>query len=65
MALPESYIGNYSLNMLNAPIVLFTFKRPGHTRRTLESLTLNPEFAASPLFIYCDGARNEAEAASG
>ncbi|MBU4483940.1 glycosyltransferase family 2 protein [bacterium] len=23
---------------------------------------LNPEFAMSPLFIYCDGARNEAEA---
>lgn len=46
-----------------APIVLFTFKRPEHTRRTLESLAQNLEFAASPLFIYCDGPRNEAEAA--
>lgn len=46
-----------------APIALFTFKRPEHTRLTLESLAQNPEFAESPLFIYCDGARNESEAA--
>lgn len=46
-----------------APIVLFTFKRPEHTRRTLESLAQNPEFAESPLFIYCDGARNKDESA--
>jgi hypothetical protein len=45
------------------PIALFTFKRPEHTRRTLESLAQNHEFAESPLFIYCDGARNDAEAA--
>jgi len=45
-----------------APILLFTFKRPEHTRRTLESLAHNPEFAESPLFIFCDGARNELEA---
>jgi hypothetical protein len=42
---------------------MFTFKRPDHTRRSLESLALNPEFAESPLVIYCDGARNEAEVA--
>lgn len=45
-----------------APIALFTFKRPAHTRRTLESLADNPEFTSSPLFIYCDGARNDVEA---
>lgn len=45
----------------NAPIALFVFQRPEHTRRTLESLAQNPEFATSPLFIYCDGARNEAD----
>jgi hypothetical protein len=49
--------------MVLAPIALFTFKRPEHTRRTLESLALNPEFDECPLFIYCDGARNEAESA--
>lgn len=46
-----------------APIALFTFKRPDHTRRTLESLAQNAEFLDSPLFIYCDGARHEGEAA--
>lgn len=45
-----------------APIALFTFKRPEHTRQTLESLATNPEFLDSPLFIYCDGARNDGEA---
>jgi len=46
-----------------APIVLFTFNRPEHTRWTLESLAENPEFPASPLFIFCDAARNDAEIA--
>ena len=44
-----------------APIVLFLFKRPEHTRRTLESLARNIEFSESQLFIYCDGARNNDE----
>jgi hypothetical protein len=44
-----------------APIALFTFKRPEHTRRALASLAINSEFADSPLFIYCDGARNDLE----
>ena len=50
-------------NFKLAPIALFTFKRPEHTRRTLESLAQNHEFESSPLFIYCDGARNAAESA--
>lgn len=50
------------INVL-APIALFTFKRPAHTRRALESLAQNPEFSNSHLFIYCDGARNDIEAA--
>jgi hypothetical protein len=49
--------------MLLAPIALFAFKRPAHTRRALESLAQNPEFAESPLFIYCDGARHDIESA--
>jgi hypothetical protein len=48
-------------NIQFAPIALFVFKRPDHTRRTLESLSENPEFLDSHLFIYCDGARNESE----
>jgi len=44
-----------------APIALFTFKRPAHTRRTLETLAGNPEFEGSPLHVFCDGARRPGE----
>ncbi len=44
-----------------APLAVFVFKRPEHTQRMLKSLADCPEFAASNLFIYCDGARNETE----
>lgn len=40
-----------------APIALFIYRRPEHTRRTIESLRANPEFAGSPVVIYCDGAK--------
>jgi hypothetical protein len=49
--------------MMHAPIALFAFKRPAHTRRTFESLATNLEFNESPLIVYCDGARNEDESA--
>ena len=49
--------------MANAPIAVFIFKRPAHTRRAMESLAQNPEFIDSLLFIYCDGGRNAAESA--
>ena len=38
-----------------APIVLFAFNRPEHTRRCLESLRANPLASASELFIHVDG----------
>lgn len=41
--------------MKNAPIVLFVFNRPGHTRRTLEALSENSEATDSVLYIYADG----------
>ena len=44
-----------------APIALFTFKRPEHTRRTLEALARNPEFARSELHVFCDGSRRADE----
>ena len=41
-----------------APIILFTYNRPQHTRRMLQALE-NAELAAeSDVFIYSDGARN-------
>ncbi len=45
-----------------APIVLFVHARPEHARRTLEALASNALAAKSDLWIYADGARNEAEA---
>lgn len=41
------------------PIILFTYNRPEHTRRTLESLALNDLASRSELTIYCDGPRAE------
>lgn len=40
-----------------APVALFVFNRPQHTRRALQSLAGNPEFLQAPLFVFCDGAR--------
>ena len=45
--------------MIYAPIALFVYKRPEHTRQTLESLMQCPEFADSPLYVFCDGAKKE------
>ncbi|MDA8090978.1 MAG: hypothetical protein M0Z61_12270 [Nitrospiraceae bacterium] len=44
-----------------APIALFAYKRPEHTRRTLESLMANAEFKDSPFYVFCDGPRNESD----
>ncbi len=41
-----------------APIVLFVFARPDHTRRTLKALAANDLASQSDLFIYADAARN-------
>jgi hypothetical protein len=50
--------------MANAPIALFVYKRPEHTRRMLESLRQNPEADRSPVFAFCDGPRSEKDAAA-
>lgn len=41
-----------------APIILFVFNRPEHTRATMESLKNNPLAADSELFVFSDGPRN-------
>ena len=46
------------------PIALFVFKRTEHTLRTLQALAVNPQFYECPLYIFCDGARRETEAAT-
>jgi hypothetical protein len=44
-----------------APIALFVFARPEHTRRTLEALAANTLALQSDLIVYADAARNESE----
>ena len=40
-----------------APIVLFTYNRPWHTRQVLETLAKNNEAKDSILYVFCDGAK--------
>jgi glycosyltransferase involved in cell wall biosynthesis len=44
-----------------APIALFVYNRPEHTRRTLASLQKNELAAESRLFIFSDGAKTNAD----
>ena len=41
-----------------APIVLFVYNRPKHTRQTIEALLDNPLAPQSHLYIYSDGAKD-------
>ena len=42
-----------------APIVLFVYNRPWHTRQTIESLQKNKLVKESEIIIYSDGAKND------
>jgi hypothetical protein len=44
-----------------APVAIFAYRRPLHTRRLIESLMTNNSYADSPIFVFCDGARGEAD----
>ncbi len=43
-----------------APIVLFVYSRPSHTRQTVEALLKNPEAKDSLLYIFADGPKDNA-----
>jgi len=43
-----------------APIILFVYNRPWHTRQTLEALAKNDLATESELFIYADGPKEDA-----
>lgn len=43
-----------------APIVVFSYNRPSHLKKTLEALSVNDLAAESSLFIFCDGAKENA-----
>ena len=42
-----------------APIVLFVYNRPEHTKKTIQALQANTLASDSELFIYTDAAKNE------
>ena len=46
--------------MTYAPIALFTYSRPDHTRQAVESLLRNAESQDSDLFVFSDGPKTEA-----
>ncbi|MDR1563270.1 MAG: glycosyltransferase [Dysgonamonadaceae bacterium] len=41
-----------------APIALFTYNRPSHTRQTIEALAKNDLASQSKLFVFSDGAKS-------
>jgi hypothetical protein len=47
-----------------APIALFVYNRPQHTRRTVNSLRENDIAAQSDLFVFSDGAKTETSVAA-
>lgn len=47
------------MNISPAPIVLFVYNRPHHTRQTVEALQRNMLADQSLLYIYSDGSRDE------
>lgn len=44
-----------------APIILFVYRRPEHTKKTVDALKLNQLAAESSLFIFSDGNKNETD----
>lgn len=47
-----------------APVALFVYNRPDHTRRTLEALQRNRLASATPLYVFADGPKPGASAAA-
>lgn len=47
--------------MTKAPILLFVYNRPVHTQQTITSLLRNEMAAESPLYIYSDAAKTDAD----
>lgn len=46
-----------------APVALFVYNRPDHTRQTLEALSRNRGAAETPLYVFSDGPKPDATAA--
>jgi len=49
------------VNNRTAPVVLFTYRRPTHTRRVVDALLANPEAHDTDLIVFVDGPKTPAE----
>ncbi len=45
--------------MNNAPVALFAYRRPSHTRAAIEALLRNPEAIQTDLYVFSDAARDK------
>lgn len=45
-----------------APVALFVYNRPIHTRKTVEALLKNKEAAETDLYVFCDGLKVDSPA---
>lgn len=44
-----------------APVILFTYNRAGHTKRTIEALAANELAAETDLYVFSDAAKKDAD----
>ena len=44
-----------------APVILFTYNRPEHTKRTIEALAANELAAETDLYVFSDAAKKDAD----
>ena len=42
-----------------APVILFTYNRPEHTKRTIEALAANELAAETDLYVFSDAAKKD------
>lgn len=49
------------LELEHAPVVLFVYNRPRHTQATLTALAANHGAQRTHLWVFCDGAKNDAD----
>ncbi len=47
--------------MTPAPIIIFSYNRPDHLKKTIKALAANEMAKQSTLYIYCDGAKKNAD----
>lgn len=52
----------FTTRSVPAPVALFVYNRPDHTRRTLEALSRNRRASETPLYVFADGPKPGATA---